>query len=273
MELRFHSCESPEPETRNPEPETRNQKPETLNHFQIKNYSPIMTQVFVLQLEEDQYAPEFLDMLIQYLPEAGKLRVQDRQNSNSKLQTVAGELLARYSVGQYLGKPDQDINLVFGEKGKPHIENLVNVHFNISHSGHYVVCAVSCNQIGIDVERVRKVNLRIAERFFSPSEINDLMACEEENRMHYFITLWTIKESYLKAIGRGLTQHLNSFTIVKNGDIYLLTGNMEAEGYGIETQQLEHDYMMAVCVKLPYPPSGIGHVTLNNIIKTLPKYI
>lgn len=232
-----------------------------------------MIQVFVLQLEEAQYIPEFQDMLLQYLPEAGKLRVRDRQNLTSKLHTVAGELLARYSVGHYLGKPEQEINLMFGEKGKPHIENLVDIHFNISHSGHYVVCAVAPQEIGIDVERIRKANLRIAERFFSPSEIHDLMACEEKTRMQYFITLWTIKESYLKAIGRGLTQHLNSFTIVRNGDSYLLTGNQQAETYGIETQQLDHEYMMAVCAPLPYSPSEIRHVTLNDIMKTLPKYV
>jgi 4'-phosphopantetheinyl transferase len=232
-----------------------------------------MIQVFVLQLEEAQYSSEFQDSLLQYLPEAGRLRVRDRQNLTSKLQTVAGELLARYSVGHFLGKPDQQINLIFGEKGKPHIGNLEDVHYNISHSGHYVVCAVAPSEIGIDVERIRKVNLRIAERFFSPSEIHDLMACEEEIRMQYFITLWTIKESYLKAIGRGLTQHLNSFTIVKNGESYFLTGNDEAETYGIENQQLDHEYMMAICAPLPYSPSEIRHVSLNDILNTLPKYI
>lgn len=232
-----------------------------------------MIQVFVLQLEENQYIPEFQDTLLQYLPEAGKLRVRDRQNLTSKLHTVAGELLARYSVGQFLGNAEQEINLIFGTKGKPHIGNLADVHYNISHSGHYVVCAVAPSEIGIDVERIRKVNLRIAERFFSTSEINDLMACDEETRMQYFITLWTIKESYLKAIGRGLTQHLNSFTIIKNGDTYLLTGNKEAEEYGIETEQLNHEYMMAVCSPLPFSPSEIRHVTLDDILKTLPKYI
>lgn len=232
-----------------------------------------MIQVFVLHLEEAQYNPDFQDTLLQYLPGAGKMRVQNRQNLTSKLQTVAGELLARYSVGYFLRKPGFEINLVFGEKGKPHIGNLQDVHFNISHSGHYVVCAVAETEIGIDVERIRKVDLRIAERFFSPSEINDLMAHDEATRMHYFITLWTIKESFLKAIGRGLTQHLNSFTIVKNGDSYLLTGNEEAARYGIETHQLNHEYMMAVCSLLPFSAVSIRHITLDNIIQTLPKYI
>ena len=77
-----------------------------------------------MHLEEDEYTPGFQDILLQYLPLAGRLRVQDRLNNTSWLHTVAGELLARYSVGQYLGKPEQEISLVFGEKGKPHIENL-----------------------------------------------------------------------------------------------------------------------------------------------------
>jgi len=231
-----------------------------------------MIKVFVVQLEEAEYTPEFMEILLQFLPEAGRERVRDRLNSSSKLHTVAGELLARYSVGQYLGKADQEINLVFGDKGKPHIDNLKNIHYNISHSGHYVVCAVAAAELGIDVERVREVNLRIAERFFSESEIIDLMARNEDDRMHYFITLWTIKESYLKAIGRGLTQHLNSFTICKKGDSYILTGNEEAEMFGIETHELSHDYMMAVCAPLSYSPSDIKHVSLKEIISTLPKY-
>jgi 4'-phosphopantetheinyl transferase len=232
-----------------------------------------MIKVFTLQLEEAQYLPEYQGALLQYLPEAGRLRVRDRMNPTSKLHTVSGELLARYSVGKFIGNPDHEIVLRFGEKGKPHIENLENLHFNISHSGHYVVCAVATTELGIDVERVRKVNLRVAERFFSEKEITDLMSLSEDNRMHYFITLWTIKESYLKAIGRGLTQHLNSFTIIKSDDSYLLTGNEEAQGYGIETHQLSNDYLMAVCAPLPYTPSEIKHVTLDEIIRSLPKYI
>lgn len=226
-----------------------------------------MIKVFVLKLEDAQYSPGFQDSLLQFLPEAGRMRVKDRLNNTSKLQTIAGELLARFAVGQFLGNQGQQLNLVFGEKGKPHIGNLTDVHFNISHSGHYVVCAVASKEIGIDVERIRSVNLRIAERFFSPSEISDLMAFDVEARMHYFITLWTIKESYLKAIGRGLTQHLNSFTIIKNEGSYLLTGNKEAEGYGIETLQLSNDYMMAVCAPLPFTPFDIRQISIDDITK------
>lgn len=232
----------------------------------------MMIKAFVVQLGEEEFAAEFQDTLLRYLPEAGRMRVRDRQNLTSKLHTVAGELLARYSVKQYLGNADQEIELVFGEKGKPHIANLSHVHFNISHSGNYVVCAVSSKELGVDVERIRKVNLRIAERFFSQPEIDDLMALDEDKRMQYFISLWTIKESYLKAIGRGLTQHLNSFTIRNNGHSYQLTGNLEAETFGIETFQISADYAMAICSPLPFSPAEITTLSLKDIIRSLPVY-
>jgi len=232
-----------------------------------------MIKVFVLKHEEADFLPEYTYELQQYIPMEGRLRVKDRLSNSSKLQTISGELLARYSIGEYLEKPNQEIKLVFGKKGKPHIGNLKNIHFNISHSGQYIVCAVGPNELGIDVERIREVNLRIAERFFSSSEIHDLMQLPEEERMTYFITLWTIKESFLKAIGRGLTQHLNSFTIVKNDTIYQLTGNRKAEKYGIITHQLSEDYLMAVCSPLPYQPFEIRNTTIKEIKTILPKYI
>lgn len=232
-----------------------------------------MAKVYILQLDEKQYSPEFQDLLLQYLPVSGRKRVQDRLNISSKMQTIAGELLARYAVGQFISDSARNIDIIYGEKGKPHIENLDEVHFNISHSGHYVVCAVATTEIGIDIERIRKVNLRIAERFFSASEIKDLMNYEEQDRMQYFITLWTIKESFLKAIGRGLTQHLNSFTIIKKDNAYYLTGNKEAEKYSIGLHKISDNYLMAVCSQKPATEYNIEFVTTTNLTKTLSKYI
>ena len=60
-----------------------------------------MLKIFVLKLEKDCYTTEFQDSLLQYLPRGSQLRVKDRLNNNSKLQTVSGELLARYSVGKF----------------------------------------------------------------------------------------------------------------------------------------------------------------------------
>ena len=232
-----------------------------------------MIRIFVLQIEEHERSPVFQEELLCYLPASGKLRVKDRLSNTSRLHTIVGELLARYSVAQYLQNPKTRIDLQFGENGKPHIENLSDVHFNISHSGHYVVCAVASTEIGIDVERIRKVNLRIAERFFSPSEIRDLMQLDQVEQMQYFITLWTIKESYLKAIGKGLTQHLNSFTIIQSGDSFRLTGSEEAEQYGIKTIQLDQSYQMALCAPLPFESSPLNHISLKEIMNSSPKYI
>lgn len=80
--------------------------------------------------------------------------------------------------------------------------------FNFSHSGNVVMVAISNLSVGCDVEKKDKVSLSIAKRFFGENEYNNVI--KDEN---YFIRYWTLKESYLKAIGVGLRVSLSSFEI------------------------------------------------------------
>ncbi|KAG0466567.1 hypothetical protein HPP92_018147 [Vanilla planifolia] len=85
------------------------------------------------------------------------------------------------------------------------------LHFNVSHSSSLVACCVAMNsQVGIDVEeRNRKLKhnvLSLARRFYSPDEVRFLEGLSEhELRRQEFIKLWTMKEAYVKALGRGFS--------------------------------------------------------------------
>lgn len=203
-------------------------------------------QVFVLKLtgtEDENSVNQLLDML----PSHSQERFFAYTNLRSKLQSVLGEVLARYAIGNFGGIPYTTAKMLTGKNGKPYFSHPQNIHYNISHSGLYIVCAVSNSEIGIDVERIRKVNLRIAERYFSPTELSDLLAMSESSRMEYFITLWTIKEAYLKSTGTGLTQKLNSFTINKLNDRFQLSGNLKAQNQDVISLKLDAEYYLAVC--------------------------
>ncbi len=80
------------------------------------------------------------------------------------------------------------------EDGKPYLTNS-DLCFNYSHSGHISVLAVSCTQVGIDIEKIRDVNFRIKEKYFKDEEIKNNID---------LIKAWTKKESYLKYKGIGL---------------------------------------------------------------------
>lgn len=101
----------------------------------------------------------------------------------------------------------------FNEFGRPHLNK--NIDFNISHSGSYVLCAISDNtRLGIDIE-IRK-NVELVEYY-------DVMRFDEKAKiinssdsLSEFYDYWTIKESIIKADGRGLSIPLKDVYIKKD---------------------------------------------------------
>ena len=110
--------------------------------------------------------------------------------------------------------PGADLeNVSFGENGKPFLPG-AGVEFNLSHAGDYAVCAVGGAALGCDIERVQTYSMSVARRFFCERETRLLEAAvTPEEQQDLFFRLWTLKESYLKAVGKGLSQPLGSFCV------------------------------------------------------------
>ena len=94
--------------------------------------------------------------------------------------------------------------------GKPYLKDYPGVQFNLSHSGGWGVCALSKTAVGVDVEMVRPLRQQVAKRFFTPVEQEWLSKRPAEE----FFRLWTRKESFTKALGKGLTLPLDSFSVL-----------------------------------------------------------
>ena len=107
----------------------------------------------------------------------------------------------------------------YGPKGKPELAGKASqrpLHFNVSHSHGLALYAVTReHEIGVDVERIRPdlAGEKIAERFFSSREAATLRELPAHMRQKAFYTCWTRKEAYLKAIGQGITLHLDQFEV------------------------------------------------------------
>ncbi len=86
-------------------------------------------------------------------------------------------------------------------------------HFNISHAGDYVVGVVSDGEVGCDIERNVNAPLEIAEHYFYSAEREYIEAASDPGKA--FFTLWTLKESYMKMTGRGMSLPLDSFEIIR----------------------------------------------------------
>lgn len=108
-----------------------------------------------------------------------------------------------------------------------------NPHLNLSHSGDYVICAVSNRPIGCDIEKIKEAPVKVAERYFAKSEAEYLKSLDEEEQDEEFFRLWTIKESYTKMNGRGLSMGLKTFEVIfeeKNAETVETTEVFETSG-------------------------------------------
>jgi len=228
-----------------------------------------MIRITAISLSEFRASDITALELAKLLPESSRAKLEQITNPDNYARSLLGEVLARYSIGLFSGIGNPDIHFNIAEKGKPHLMDYPGIHFNISHSGDLVACAVSNSEIGIDIEHFRKVNFRVAERFFSPLEIKDLLELDESLRQNYFFTLWTIKESFLKAIGSGLTRNLNSFTVIRTIDGFALIGDELSESFYVTTFLLQRQYPLAVCCKEPFFPEEVQLVSMREILELL----
>lgn len=110
----------------------------------------------------------------------------------------------------------QEIEFELNAHGKPAVISPVAAKrpFNIAHTEGLVVFA-SCDQghIGVDVERIsRDTDVALAKRYFAESEVEFVMSqSSDEERRLAFLRVWTLKESFIKAIGKGLAIPLADF--------------------------------------------------------------
>lgn len=98
--------------------------------------------------------------------------------------------------------------------GKPFLAEYPDVYISLSHSGPYAACAVGDGPVGVDVEawRQRRRWEGIVKKLH-PEEQGELRKLEGAEREEQFVNLWVLKESFLKAEGRGLRLPLDSFCV------------------------------------------------------------
>lgn len=161
--------------------------------------------------------PENYGALMQLISDDRRKRINRFCNKDDKLRCLAaGILISRVICNQ---NPESSV-ILYNEYGKPYIEN--KPCFNISHSGDYVIMAAGEKPMGIDIEKNTKNTrdyLRIAKTAFHPAEFEFLK--NSSNLEEDFFVLWTLKESFMKAQGRGFNLAPKSFYFDINDGIKL----------------------------------------------------
>jgi 4'-phosphopantetheinyl transferase len=131
---------------------------------------------------------------------------------------IIGRGSMRLLLGTILNLPANELQFEYDPFGKPHLApgQRRDLHFNISHSGGWILLAITKGRaIGIDLEMVRTdLDVEgIATRFFSRREYDVWAPLAGQARYDAFFTCWTRKEAYMKANGAGLTMQSDRFDV------------------------------------------------------------
>ncbi len=155
----------------------------------VKVKSPVDDAVFSNLLK--CIAPEKKEQILK------KRRRQDAENS------LLGEILAKALIKRTFGIPVAKQEFLYGEHGKPYLKDYPDIHFNISHSGEYVVCAVYDKPIGIDIQKIGEYKIDVAKRVLSEKELFEIE--QSQSKAEEFTKLWVMKEAILKREGTGFS--------------------------------------------------------------------
>lgn len=156
-------------------------------------------------------------------------QAENFRKDDDKKRCIAGGLFFKRFLG--------DAEIKTNKYGKPISEN--GLWFNLSHSGEYVLFALSDNEVGCDIEQIRHISAEHTGKIiFSDNEMN--MLKNSADKTGVFFDLWTKKESLLKCIGEGF--HRSGKSVDVSGNIFSENG----KEYYFRTWHFS-DYTITVC--------------------------
>ena len=132
-------------------------------------------------------------------------------------QHLLGRKLLFWAMEQEYGVDSSLLSIENGGHGKPYFANHP-AEFNLSHCAGSVCCALSTEEIGVDMEALREYNPKIARHICSEDELRYLESCPRRDRA--FTVLWTLKESRMKLSGAGTHFGFQNAAFHWDGEIF-----------------------------------------------------
>ena len=184
-----------------------------------------MSDIIILNATPILKENEFNTLMQLVTPEKQE-RINRFHFYNDACNTLLGDVLTRVEICRLTGLSNKHHEFSVNEYGKPILSSNPRIHFNISHSGNYVVCAIGDKQSGIDIEIIKPVDLKIANRFFAADEKEYIFNPKDSFITNRFYEIWTKKESRIKWEGKGLSIPLPSFSVLNSEELKSITYHM-----------------------------------------------
>ncbi len=185
------------------------------------------------------------------LDRAEQARADRFRFERDRVRFVRSHAFTRRILARYLDLDAASVPIRASASGKPRLEHASGISFNTSRDdGLSVVVVAPGSLVGVDVERLRPVPdaMDIAQELYAEPEIELLAAVPREERSRVFLALWTRKESFVKAVGGGLSIALDRFSMTgdQSGDSGRVAGPMASLPFAFRQFDDPRGYIGAV---------------------------
>lgn len=158
------------------------------------------------------------------------------EQRKASLELISYGLEAEYNI------KEANQNLDYSPLGKPFLRNYMDIHISLAHCRHGVTAILSRERVGIDIEKLKPYNIYAARKILDEVELKRVEASVDSSRE--FFRYWTLKESYIKAIGMGFSYPTKSIHFVLEEDGQVRSNHKEAL---FSLYEHELGFIVAVC--------------------------
>ena len=172
-----------------------------------------MKQLFFLEVD-DFYNESLINWMLETVSASKKDKLMKYRYAIDRKVGVYAEALLRSLIAKHGGKKNEDIMFEAGQAGKPYVVGAPHIEFNVSHTRNAVAVALSDRPVGIDVERIKPIDLTVAKEIFNENELRWIYVNRQDSVRRFF-EIWTQKEAVIKCDGHGLPDDLKATDVMR----------------------------------------------------------
>lgn len=146
--------------------------------------------------------------------------VPESYRGNKSMEHMIGEKLLEKGLKEEYGRTLRFEPRATGEHGKPFFTLQPGIHYNITHSGKYAACIMAGEEIGIDIQEHRHVNMELMlGRMVPANMVREILDADEPEKA--FFAQWVLREAYIKWTGEGLSRDLHTIPMEEGHSVML----------------------------------------------------
>lgn len=167
--------------------------------------------------------------------------------AKDKVLSLGAGLLLNFALLREVPGLRMPPQIRLGEYGKPFLAEQGAPAIGLTHSGEYAACAIGRDEVGVDIEQVGSAEPDVARRCFVGQELSRVMPDGQHVNAEEFFRLWTLKESFIKRIGTGLSLDPLRFEIFA-GELKHVRQDYDTQCYHCKLYEELPGYKIALCM-------------------------